>query len=103
MESRAEHVALDRSGPARHHPRMDDKDKVPTSGEHGELFAELRASIIKHTTGETQERLLSRLDHLESSVAHSSFGAHAKAFVEEVEEDAAAVAPFLSRLSSLLP
>ncbi|SJZ80564.1 hypothetical protein SAMN02745126_02363 [Enhydrobacter aerosaccus] len=83
---------------------MDEKDKVPTQGaEHGPLFEELRAVITKHTDAATRERLLTRLDHLETSVNSSSFGTHLKAFAEEAEEDAAAVAPFLSRLSSLLP
>jgi hypothetical protein len=83
---------------------MTDKDKVPpASTEHGPLFEELREAIAKHTDEATRDRLLKRLDHLETSVNSSSFGAHLKTFVEEVEEDAAAVAPFLSRLSSLLP
>jgi hypothetical protein len=71
--------------------------------EHSRLIAEMRASIIKHTSGETQDRLLARLDQMDSSVATSSFGEHVKALVEEVEEDAAYIAPFMSRLSSLLP
>ncbi len=83
---------------------MDEKDKVPTpSVEHGPLFEELREAVIRHTDAETRERLLKRLDHLETSVNTSAFGTHLKAFVEEVEEDAAAIAPFMSRLSSLLP
>ena len=83
---------------------MNDNDKVPAAGaEHGPLFAELRASIEKHTHGETRDRLLARIDHLEKSVNSSSFGQHVKAFVEEAEEEAAAVGPFMSRLSSLLP
>lgn len=71
--------------------------------EHIKLIAELRASIIENTSGEARERLLARLDQMEQSAAHPSFGGHVKALVEEAEEDAAAIAPFLSRLSSLLP
>jgi hypothetical protein len=83
---------------------MTDNDKAPVTGsEHGPLFEELRDTIAKHTEGETRERLLARLDHLEKSVNTSSFGGHVKAFVEEAEEEAAAIAPFMSRLSSLLP
>lgn len=83
---------------------MDENDKVPPAGtEHGALFEELRETIAKHADAATRERLLKRLDHLEASVNSSAFGTHLKTFVEEVEEDAAIVAPFLSRLSSLLP
>jgi hypothetical protein len=70
--------------------------------EHGALIAELRASIEAHTSGERRERLLAHLHQLENA-ATSSFGEHAKALIEEGEEEAAAIAPFLSRLSSLLP
>jgi hypothetical protein len=75
----------------------------PKDHEHSRLIAEMRASILKHTSGETQERLLARLDQMDNSVATSSFGEHVKALVEEAEEDAAYIAPFMSRLSSLLP
>jgi len=74
-----------------------------TEDNHNELLAELRASILESTTGERQQRLLARLHALENNAATSSFGEHVKALVEEAEEDAAALAPFLSRLSSLLP
>lgn len=70
---------------------------------HIKLIAELRASITENTSGEARERLLARLDQMEQAAAHPSFGEHVKALVEEAEEDAAAIAPFLSRLSSLLP
>lgn len=71
--------------------------------EHSRLIEEMRASILKHTSGETQQRLLARLDQMDNSVATSSFGEHVKALVEEAEEDAAYIAPFMARLSSLLP
>lgn len=83
---------------------MDDKDKQTAGGsEHGPLFAELRASIARHARGASRERLLARLDQLEKSVNTSAFGHHVKALIEEAEEDVAAIAPFMSRLSSLLP
>jgi hypothetical protein len=81
---------------------MQSKDKSPAE-EHGPLFAELRASIVRHTSAQTQERLLSRLDQLERSVNASSFASHVKALIEEAEEEAAAIGPFMSRLSNLLP
>jgi len=71
--------------------------------EHGPLIAELRTAVEQNTTGERRERLLARLHQLEDSVSTSSFGEHVKALVEEAEEDAAAIAPFMARLSSLLP
>ncbi|HEY6983724.1 hypothetical protein, partial [Reyranella sp.] len=82
---------------------MDDKGKVPAEAEHGQLIAELRASITRHTSGKRRERLLARLDQLEMSASTSSFGEHVKALVEEAEEEAAAIGPFMARLSSLLP
>jgi hypothetical protein len=82
---------------------MDDKDKVPHTSEHRQLITELRASIARHTSGETRQRLLARLDQLEMSASTSSFGEHVKAFVEEAEEEAAAIGPLMARLSSLLP
>ncbi len=81
---------------------MDDKDKN-TAAEHAALVAELRASITASTTGETRERLLARLDEMENAAATSSFSEHVKALVEEAEADAAAIAPFMARLSTLLP
>jgi hypothetical protein len=80
---------------------MTSDDKKAT--EHGPLIEELRQSVLKHTSGDRQARLLERLDRLEESVNSSAFGGHVKALIEEAEEEAAAVAPFLSRLSSLLP
>lgn len=83
---------------------MDENDKIPAANpEHGPLFEELRASIIKHTTGDVQARLLARLAHMETTTSTSSFGTHVSALVEEAEEEAAALGPFMSRLSSLLP
>jgi hypothetical protein len=79
---------------------MTDKNK---DSEHGQLFAELRAEVSKLGEGETRERLLTRLDRLEKSMHTSSFGEHVRAFVEEAEEEAAAIGPFMARLSSLLP
>jgi hypothetical protein len=74
-----------------------------THADHSALFAELRASILAHTQGETKTKLLARLDRLETSANTSSFGSHVADFVEEAEEEAAAIGPFMSRLSSLLP
>jgi hypothetical protein len=82
---------------------MVENDKGQAPGEHGKLIAELRDSINEHTSGETRERLLARLDRLEKSIQTSSFGEHVSALVEEAEEEAAAIGPFMSRLSSLLP
>lgn len=83
---------------------MDENDnKPPLDPEHGRIVSELRASIVSHTSGETRERLLARLHRLEKSVNTSSFAEHVKALVEEAEEEAAAIGPFMSRLSSLLP
>ncbi len=83
---------------------MDENDKGEGEiSEHGPLFAELRQSIVRHTQSPTRERLLTRLDHIEKSVNTSAFGHHVQALIEEAEEDAAAIAPFMSRLSSLLP
>jgi len=79
---------------------MTDKTK---DSEPGRLFAELRAEVSKLDEGEIRERLLARLDRLEKSMHTSSFGEHVKAFVEEAEEEAAAIGPFMARLSSLLP
>ncbi len=81
---------------------MADKDTVSPE-EHGRLVAELRASIDRHTSGSTRQRLLARVDEMEKSLSTSSFGHHVKALIEEAEEEAAAIAPFMSRLSSLLP
>jgi hypothetical protein len=71
--------------------------------EHGRLIEELRRSIEQNTTGEQRDRLLARLLDLETALETGSFGEHVKALVEEAEEDAAAIAPFMSRLSGLLP
>lgn len=81
---------------------MQNEDKSPAE-DTDKLIAELRASIARHTSGETQARLLARLDQLEKSVHASSFSSHVKALVEEAEEEVAAIGPFMSRLSSLLP
>lgn len=71
--------------------------------EQRELIAELRVAIERSPPGERRERLLERLHHLEQSHGTESFGDHVKALVEEAEVDAAEIAPFMSRLSSLLP
>ena len=81
---------------------MADQDKE-SAAEHAALIAEMRASITRHTSGETRERLLARLDQMEESAATPSFADHVKALVEEAEADAAAIAPFMARLSTLLP
>ncbi|HZP98558.1 MAG TPA: hypothetical protein VFB13_03400 [Reyranella sp.] len=81
---------------------MQNENKSP-GAEHRPLIAELRASVLRHTSGETRERLLARLNRMETAESTSSFGEHVKALVEEAEEEAAAIAPFMSRLSSLLP
>jgi 23S rRNA maturation-related 3'-5' exoribonuclease YhaM len=70
---------------------------------HERLIAELRAAIEKSPGGERRERLLALLHRLEQSHGTESFGHHVKALIEEAEVDAAEVAPFLSRLSALLP
>jgi hypothetical protein len=82
---------------------MAEKDEGRTTGEHDQLIADLRESITNQTSGETRERLLARLDRLERSINTSSFTDHVKALVEEAEEEAAAIGPFMSRLSNLLP
>jgi hypothetical protein len=81
---------------------MTEKEKA-LGAEHGPLFEEMRASIRKNATGEQQEKLLARVDQLEKSSHASSVREHVNALVEEAEEEAASIAPFLSRLSSLLP
>lgn len=73
------------------------------SKKHEALMAELRAAIEASPEGERRERLLERLHQLENSASTGSFADHIKALIEEAEEDAAEIAPFLSRLSSLLP
>jgi hypothetical protein len=74
-----------------------------TEQEHQELIAELRVAIERTPPGERRERLLARLHQLEQSHGTDSFGDHVKALIEEAEVDAAGIAPFISRLSSLLP
>ncbi|MBV8393172.1 MAG: hypothetical protein JOY81_08305 [Alphaproteobacteria bacterium] len=71
--------------------------------QHGPLFEEMRTEIRKSTTGERQAALLARIDQLEKSSRDHSLRARLKALVLEIEEDAAELAPFMSRLSSLLP
>ena len=70
---------------------------------HERLIAELRAAIENSPPGERRERLLAILHQLEQSHGTESFGDHVKALIEEAEVDAAGIAPFMSRLSSLLP
>jgi hypothetical protein len=74
-----------------------------TEQEHQRLIAELRTAIEQSPPGERRERLLERLHQLEQSHGTESFGDHVKALIEEAEVDAAGIAPFMSRLSSLLP
>ena len=74
-----------------------------TEQEQKELIAELRMAIERTPPGERRERLLARLHQLEQSHGTESFGDHVKALIEEAEVDAAGIAPFMSRLSSLLP
>jgi hypothetical protein len=74
-----------------------------TEQEHKELVAELRVAIERSPPGERRERLLERLHQLEHSHGTESLGEHVKALIEEAEVDASLIAPFMSRLSSLLP
>jgi hypothetical protein len=74
-----------------------------TEQEQKELIAELRMAIERTPPGERRERLLARLHQLEQSHGTESFGDHVKALIEEAEVDAAGIAPFMSRLSNLLP
>ena len=74
-----------------------------TEQEQKELIAELRMAIERTPPGERRDRLLARLHQLEQSHGTESFGDHVKALIEEAEVDAAGIAPFISRLSSLLP
>ena len=71
--------------------------------EHEALIAEIRAAVETGSSGPQRERLLAHLRELENTHGTPAFGDHVKALVDEVEEDAAEIAPFLSRLSSLLP
>lgn len=73
------------------------------SKKHEALIAELRASIEASPDGERRERLLARLHDLENAATTGSFTDHIKALILEAEEEAAEIAPFMSRLSSLLP
>lgn len=73
------------------------------SKKHEALIAELRASIESSPDGERRERLLERLHQLENAETTGSFTDHVKALILEAEEEAAEIAPFMSRLSSLLP
>ena len=73
------------------------------NADHTGLIAELRAAIENSPPGERRERLLARLHRVEQAHGTESFGDHVKALIEEIEVDAAEIAPFMSRLSSLLP
>jgi hypothetical protein len=70
---------------------------------HDRLIADLRAALENSPPGERRERLLAILHKLEQSHGTESFGDHVKALIEEAEVDASFIAPFMSRLSSLLP
>ncbi|MBS0526989.1 MAG: hypothetical protein JSS04_25395 [Proteobacteria bacterium] len=70
---------------------------------HERLIGELRAAVEKTPDGARRDRLLALLHKLEQSRGTDSFGDHVKALIEEAEVDAAGIAPFISRLSSLLP
>jgi hypothetical protein len=70
---------------------------------HERLIGELRVAIEKSPEGPRRERLLAILRRLEHSHGTESFGDHVKALIEEAEVDAGEIAPFMSRLSSLLP
>ena len=74
-----------------------------TEQEQKELIAELRMAIERTPPGERRDRLLARLHQLEQSHGTEWFGDHVKALIEEAEVDAAGIAPFMSRLSNLLP
>jgi hypothetical protein len=74
-----------------------------TKHEQERLIAELRSAIEQSPPGERRDRLLERLHKLEQSHGTESFGDHVKALIEEAEVDASLIAPFMSRLSSLLP
>ena len=74
-----------------------------TEQEQKELIAELRMAIERTPPGERRDRLLARQHRLEQSHGTDSFGDHVKALIEEAEVDAAGIAPFMSRLSNLLP
>ncbi len=71
--------------------------------EHEALIAEIRAAVETSSSGPQRDRLLDLLRELENTHGTPAFGDHVKALVDEAEEDAAEIAPFLSRLSSLLP
>ncbi len=118
--SREHLAALRRLGPTPHHrtsfapvraPRTASLSKriegrrraMSESKKHEALIAELRASIEASPEGERRERLLARLHQLENAETTGSFTDHIKALILEAEEEAAEIAPFMSRLSSLLP
>ena len=71
--------------------------------EHQRLIAELRAALETSPDGPRRERLLALLHKLEHSHGTDAYGGNVQALIDEVEVDAGEIAPFLSRLSSLLP
>jgi hypothetical protein len=71
--------------------------------DHRKLIDEVRASVERHTSGARRDRLLARLDEVDKAHGTHKFGDRLKALIEEIEVDTAEIAPFVSRLSSLLP
>lgn len=71
--------------------------------EHQKLIAELRTALEQTPDGPRRERLLALLHKLDKSHGTEAYGDNVQALIDEAEVDAAGIAPFLSRLSSLLP
>lgn len=70
---------------------------------HERLLAEVRTAIENSPPGERRDRLLAIQHKLEETHGTDSFGDSVQALIDEAEVDAGEIAPFLSRLSSLLP
>jgi hypothetical protein len=71
--------------------------------EHQRLIADLRAALETTSDGPRRERLLALLHKLDKSHGTDAYHGNVRALIDEAEADAAEIAPFLSRLSSLLP